>query len=104
MFKYDQNKRGEKRKVLTSVPPGYVKPHSITPHVPFVCDYLLYLKCVSCSCRKLIQRSTVAILDEHISHQPQQEDPTASSMHISTVFTLSEETPAFKTQPQLSDE
>lgn len=26
--------------------------------------------------RKLVQRSTVTILDEHISHYPQLEDPT----------------------------
>lgn len=31
---------------------------------------------LSCSCRKLVQRSTVTILDEHISHYPQLEDPT----------------------------
>lgn len=27
-------------------------------------------------CRQLIQRSTITVLDEHISHYPQLEDPT----------------------------
>lgn len=40
------------------------------------CCNLIYLKHVSCSCRQLVQRSTVTILDEHISHYPQLEDPT----------------------------
>lgn len=31
---------------------------------------------ISCPCRQLVQRSTVTILDEHISHYPQLEDPT----------------------------
>lgn len=37
---------------------------------------IIYLKYVSCPCRQLVQRSTVTILDEHISHYPQLEDPT----------------------------
>lgn len=37
---------------------------------------IFYLKYVSLSRRQLVQRSTVTILDEHISHYPQLEDPT----------------------------
>lgn len=33
-----------------------------------------HLKCQPC--RQLVQRSTITVLDEHISHYPQLEDPT----------------------------
>lgn len=42
----------------------------------FCNNVIFYLKYVSLSHRQLVQRSTVTILDEHISHYPQLEDPT----------------------------